>query len=102
MTYEQIRAKEKYLKTLPFYEGYTGKISKVKLRCGKKNCQCYDGKKLHGPYTVFLYRKNGRTHTKYIKKEEVKEFSEKVNANRRYLKIKKEIEKAKKELKKKI
>lgn len=38
------------------------------VRCGKKSCQCADGK-LHGPYWYAYWTEGGRTRSQYIGKK---------------------------------
>lgn len=38
------------------------------VRCGKKNCQCAEGK-LHGPYWYAYWTEGGKTRSQYIGKK---------------------------------
>lgn len=40
-----------------------------RVKCGKANCRCADGEKLHGPYWYGYKKKNGRLKSWYIGKK---------------------------------
>lgn len=46
-----------------------------KVRCGKPNCRCAQGK-LHGPYWYLYQRRNGKLTSKYIGKRLAQDSTE--------------------------
>lgn len=53
-----------------------GTVTKQYKRCGKKNCVCTknDKKNWHGPYFIWTRKEKGKTITKTLTKEQVKQI----------------------------
>ena len=59
-----------YSKTASAMGGYAGSVQWELRRCGKSRCRCARGQ-LHGPYARLVWREDGRTHRRYLPRDQV-------------------------------
>ncbi|MHA1252743.1 MAG: DUF6788 family protein [Candidatus Helarchaeota archaeon] len=64
-TYISLKNKRKEL-VLQIKDSESGILMHEYIRCGKKNCKCYNGGALHGPYWYHYYWENGKLKKRYI------------------------------------
>ena len=57
-----------------------GSLAKQYKQCGKQNCRCRDDQKFwHGPYWIWTRKRNGKTVTKTLSKEQAKAVKKALN-----------------------
>jgi len=70
--------------------GLTGALVEKYIKCGKPGCKCMQGYR-HGPYPHIQYYKDGVLKTIYIKKQKGKEYRQKLEDNKNFRKIIKQL-----------
>lgn len=70
--------------------GLTGALVQKYIKCGKPDCKCMHGYR-HGPYPHIQYYKNGVLKTIYIKKKRIEEYQQKLDSNKKFRKIIKQL-----------
>jgi len=59
-----------------------GAVVKQYRKCGKPNCRCAGGERLHGPYYYRTWRYRGKQCWQYVKREDVEAVREACETNR--------------------
>jgi|GEM_PF-6146752 len=72
--------------------GLTGTLVMKHIKCGKPDCKCMQGYR-HGPYPHIQYYQNGILKTIYIKKHKTEEYRQKIEDNKEFRKIIKQLNK---------
>lgn len=72
--------------------GLTGALVQKYIKCGKPECKCMQGYR-HGPYPHIQYYKDGILKTIYIRKKKSEEYQQKLESNKRFRKIIKQLNK---------
>ena len=75
---------------ITYYQGYDGEIVEKYVTCNRPNCICHSGFP-HGPNKYFRYKENGKTKEKYLGKKIADEYITKVESNKRYKEIEREL-----------
>lgn len=76
------RAKEAKIDGSEFKDGFLhGSIRMKKIKCGKKNCRCFDDveKFGHGPYPHLQWWEDGKIKTRYLNKKKFPVYSKILN-----------------------
>ena len=62
-----------------------GSVNERRMKCGQANCACQqDAKARHGPYYTLTQATGGKTHSRYVRAEQVPALRRQIEAGREF------------------